>query len=228
MNQWKRMMLFAALLLFASGSLAGELHLTVSVKENEVVAGVPVVLNAQLSVAGETNAEIAAISPGAGNVIVYVENLDAGTRAQYLGFQWGIDERAPARIVVTNESPMGSEISLLFHNVIAGREDLLPDALPLRPGRYRITVQYIAIEPPVIAAVDVSVRRPSTEGEVAYWAAMQEEPELAKALQAGNFRRTPSVLPVAEALIRRFPESAHSRWNERAISAHYDRLAAAK
>ena len=198
------------------------LRLTVEAADSTVVAGLPIQLTAMLSPAdGSVLENVPEISPGAGNVLVFIDDLATGSRRRYLGPLWGIDERAPDRRTVTHTAPMRIVIPLLFHNVIAGRDDLAAAALPLRPGRYRITAEYRGLGFPVTGGVDVNVRNPATDGEWAYWRAMQATPALAASIQIGNFARHEEVMPIAEALLREFPGAVYAGVTAFAVGSHY-------
>ncbi|MGZ5458362.1 MAG: hypothetical protein ACXW5U_25590 [Thermoanaerobaculia bacterium] len=208
---------------FASMSGAADtIRLIVSVRQNEVVAGYPIIISTSLT-AKEPLEDIPLISPSAGNVNVYVESAENAARKRYLGPRWGIDERPPAVGMVTDDAPLKSAIPLLFHNVIEGRTDLASVPLPLVPGGYQVTVEYLGLghERLVSGSVHVTVREPQTIGEKAYWAAMQADPALAESLQTGNFSRHPTGVAKAEELLREHPEAPHSSLAALAVGAHY-------
>ena len=200
---------------------ADELRLTVDAEARDVAAGFPIVLDVALSTSGDAT-HFPVISPGVGNVHVYIEDLRSGVKQRYLGPQWGIDERAPESYTVAPAVPMRVAIPLLFHTVIEGRDDLAATALPFTPARYRLTVQYLGADAaiPVSGSVDVVIREPRTTSERAYWDAMRADPNLAASIQIGNFARNPDLLARAEELLREHPDSAHATITALAIGAH--------
>jgi hypothetical protein len=197
-------------------------RLIVRAEETEVAAGYPVVLHASLTVPNDA-IQAPVFSPGAGNVDVFIKDPATSVQSRYLGPGWGIEERPPALVAVANDLPLDGSVTMLFHNAIDGRTDLAPVALPLVPGQYAITVEYrgLGVDKPVSGSVRVIVREPATDGERAYWKAMQADPRLAAALQLGNFRRHRELLAQAEQLVQAYPESAHSAFAALALGRHY-------
>ncbi|HYC63037.1 MAG TPA: hypothetical protein VEK79_26085 [Thermoanaerobaculia bacterium] len=214
-------LLLAGLMALTISLGADELRLTVDAEARDIVAGFPIVLDVTLSTTGDAT-QLPVISPGAGNVHVYIEDLRSGVKQRYLGPQWGIDERAPELYAVTPDAPMRVAVPLLFHTVIEGRDDLAAAVLPFIPARYRLTVQYLdaGAAIPLSGSVDVVIREPDTRSERSYWDAMRADPYLAASIQIGNFARHADLLARAEELVREHPDGAHATVTGLAIGAH--------
>ena len=228
--QYLRSTLLLVILLAVTASVpcvclgAEQLRLVVRADENEIAAGVPFILRIALGANDGLPVEgVPEISTLAGNVHVFIEDLRSGVRKRYLGPQWGTSEREPARVNITPDTPAVAEIPLLFSTVVDGRDDLCASPLPLVPGRYRITVEYLGVAPdsPVTGSIEVAVREPADAAESAYWQAMGTEPALAESLQLGSFARSEELVDKADELMREFPNNANSTMTALALGRHY-------
>src|SRR5258707_271144 len=100
------------------------LKLEVSPEKARFVLGEPLTL--KITLTNPTQSEITAyrtLDAEYGNIQVYLA-LPGDTFKEYLGPHWGVSERRPkAGPIAPGESVYG-EITLLFHNLIPGQEDL--------------------------------------------------------------------------------------------------------
>jgi hypothetical protein len=215
--------LFALAVAFGvAAAHADELMLTVHAEEAEVAAGVPVTLAVSLSPRDPGgHAVVHAISPAAGNVHIHIKHLATGEQVRYLGPQWGVDEREPEHVTVTAHDPHQASIALLHHNVIEGRDDLEHDALPLTPGRYRITVEYVDSGVRAEGSTIVTVREPESDAEKMYWHMLQANPTLAESLQLGSFARHDDLLGTGEELLAKFPDAPQAALTALAVGSYH-------
>lgn len=186
----------------------------------------PVTIKVRLT--NPTESEIAArrdLDPAYGTVQVYVSR-NGGEFKRYLGPGWGTkDLPAGSPEAIAPGASVSREITLMFHNAISGRDDLLGSSLPMdEASSYVVRVElYDGTFRRKIVAPDVSVRIwfPPDEAGQAVWQAMKDDEDLAYFMQTGNARQAHGVVTKAEELVERYPDNSYEKHLALALGRHY-------
>ncbi|MBI4384231.1 MAG: hypothetical protein HY579_09390 [Nitrospinae bacterium] len=203
------------------------LKLEAAPEKDTLVPGEPLTL--KLRLINPTQSPVMAhrsIDPGYGTIEVYLAAPGSGFK-RYLGPGWGKHENRPQKASIAPGDAVYKEITLLFHNVLPGREDVLPSVLPLdKPGPYRVRVDFYNIGfDEKISSPDVLVRVVEPAGpDAAVWKEVLSDPEMAYFLQQGDARKGPAVAEKAERLIMQYPGSIHAKYLALALGRHYLRV----
>jgi tetratricopeptide (TPR) repeat protein len=182
----------------------------------------------KLRLTNPTQSEVATLrnlDPAYGRIQVYVSR-DGGEFKRYLGPGWGAKDLSAgndARLL-PGESVSG-EITLLFHNAIRGREDLLDSSVPAgEAGVYQIRVElYDGLFRQVIAAPEtkVEVAFPRGYNEQSTSQAVKDDKGLAYFMQTGDARQSESVVAKAEQLVQDYPDTDQTKHFALALGKYY-------
>jgi hypothetical protein len=201
------------------------LSVVVEPEKAEFILGEPLTLKVRLT--NPTESEIAApsdLDPAYGMLQVYVSR-NGGEFKRYLGPGWGMKEPSSGAARISSDTPFDHDITLLFHNKIGGRDDLLEDSVPINEaGVYQIRVELYdsAFRQRIVApVVDVQVFSPAGEAEQAIWQAVKANEDLAYFMQTGDVRRTQGVAEKAEQLVGKYPDNIQEKHLAFALGQYY-------
>lgn len=165
------------------------------------------------------------LDPAYGAIQVHVSR-NGGEFKRYLGPGWGTKDRpAGAPVSLSPGDVVRCDVTLMFHNAVPGRDDLLDSAVPVdEAGSYLIRVELYddvfdrRIRAPVVS---VEVGYPQGEAGPAVWQAVQEDDGLAYFMQTGDARCAEGVVKTAEQLVQRFPGDKLDKHLALALGRHH-------
>lgn len=195
-------------------------------EKDEVTLGEPLTIKVRLT--NLTDSDIAArldLDPAYGALQVSVSRNGREFK-RYLGPGWGMkDQPGGAPVTFSSGQSVRREVTLLFHNAVGGRDDLLESNVPIdEAGTYLLRVELYddafgrKIAAPVIS---LEVGPPQGEAGQAVWQAVRADKELAFFMQTGIARRAESTIEKAEQLVRRHPGNDLERHLALALGRHF-------
>ncbi len=195
-------------------------------EKDALTPGQPVTIKVRLT--NLTDSVITArrdLDPAYGAMQVYVSR-NGGEFKRYLGPGWGTkDPPAGSSEPIAPGDSVTREITLLFHNAVRGRDDLLESSLPLdEVGSYVIRVELYdeAFGRRIVApAFGVQAWFPQEEAGQAIWEALKDDAKLAYFMQTGDARQSATVVRKAEELVERYPDNSQEKHLALALGRHY-------
>jgi tetratricopeptide (TPR) repeat protein len=192
----------------------------------EVTVGEPLIVKLRVTNLNESDIDARAVlDPAYGALQLYVSR-NGGDFKRYLGPGWGTKDRMGGLSgVIKPGTDVYGEVSLLYHNALPGRSDLLESSVPLgETGSYVIRVELYdeTFERKIVApAFAVQVGFPQEEAGQAVWEAVKSDKDLAYFMQTGDARQSGAVVQKAERLVEHYADGRYEKHLSLALGRYY-------
>lgn len=211
----------------AQESTPGFDTLSLSVEAEKARPALGELMTLKIRLTNPTESDVPALrdlDPAYGTVHVYVSH-NGGEFKRYLGPGWGTKDPPLVTEQIAPGESVSRGVTLLFHNNISGREDLLGSHVPVdEAGSYQLRVElYDADFRRKIAApvVDVQVGFPTSHAGESVWQAVRADKKLAYFAQTGDGQLDGRVVAAAEELSRLFPDDEQGRHLALAVGEYH-------
>lgn len=201
------------------------LSLSVEAEKARFALGELVALKIRLT--NPTESDVPALrdlDPAYGTIHLYVSRNGDEFR-RYLGPGWGTKDPPRGGTQISPGESVNRGITLLSHNKIGGRDDLLGSHVPVdEAGSYQIRVElYDADFRRKIAApvIDVQVGFPTGHAGESVWQAVRADKKLAYFAQTGDGQLDGRVVAAAEELSRLFPDGEQGKLLALAVGEYH-------